>query len=321
MVVLSVCIRGLREVVVPEFRFRIDSKSLNKVSVIVVLDLSKVANPLYLLRDKDLFKSKDPQVMESLNPQVVAAAKLHILNPNEFDLYKMRIKQYFLMTYYSLWEVILNGDSPSPTRIVDGAVQIIAPSTAHQRLAKKNTLKARGTLLMALFDKHQLKFNIHRDAKSIIEAIEKRFGDEAEVKGSSTSCQNTQNIAFVSSNNTNSTNESINVVPSVFAASSKAIVSTLPNQIDPGDLEEMDLKWQMDMLTIRARRFLKRTSRNLGANETDTIGFDMSKVECFNFHKRGHLARECKSPRDNRNKDTPRRTVLVEVSTSNALVS
>nr|GEY60670.1 ribonuclease H-like domain-containing protein [Tanacetum cinerariifolium] len=57
--------------------------------------------------------------MESLNPQVVAAAKLPILNPNEFDLWKIRIEQSFLMKDYPLWEVILNGDSPPPTRIVD----------------------------------------------------------------------------------------------------------------------------------------------------------------------------------------------------------
>nr|GEV27707.1 hypothetical protein [Tanacetum cinerariifolium] len=36
------------------------------------------------------------------------------------------------MTDYSLWEVILNGDSPPPTRIVDGAIQIIAPTTTEQ---------------------------------------------------------------------------------------------------------------------------------------------------------------------------------------------
>nr|GEZ11973.1 putative ribonuclease H-like domain-containing protein [Tanacetum cinerariifolium] len=83
----------------------------------------------------------------------------------------------------------------------------------------------------------------------------------------------------------------------------------------------MDLKWQMAMLTMRARRFLKITGRNLGANGTDTFGFDMSKVECYYCHRRGHFAKECRSPRDNRNNDTPRRTVLVEVSTSNDLVS
>nr|GEU55035.1 putative ribonuclease H-like domain-containing protein [Tanacetum cinerariifolium] len=230
---------------------------------------------------------------------------------------------------YSLWEVILNGDSPPPTKIVDGDVQIIASNTAEQRLDKKIKLKARGTLLMAVADKHQLKFNIHKDAKSLMEAIENRFG--AEVKGSSSSSQNTQNIAFVSSNNTENINDSVTAAsisaPSIFAASSKAksnsprLDSEDLKQINPDDLEEIDLKWQMAMLTLRARRFLKRTGRNLGANGIDAIGFDMSKVECYNCHIGGHFSRECRSPRDNRNKETTRRTVSVEVSTSNVLVS
>nr|GEV90582.1 hypothetical protein [Tanacetum cinerariifolium] len=87
----------------------------------------------------------------------------------------MRIEQYFLMTNYSLWEVILNGDSPVPTRIVEGVLQPVAPITAKQRLARKNELKAHGTLLMALPDKHQLKFNSHKDAKTLNETIKKRF--------------------------------------------------------------------------------------------------------------------------------------------------
>nr|GEV22732.1 hypothetical protein [Tanacetum cinerariifolium] len=120
--------------------------------------------------------------MDSLSPQVVSAAKLPILNPNEFDLWKMRIEQYFLMTDYSLWEVILNGDSPVPTRIVEGVVQPVAPTTTEQKLARKDELKARGTLLMALPNKHQLKFNSHKDAKMLMEAIEKRFGGNTKTK-------------------------------------------------------------------------------------------------------------------------------------------
>nr|GEY20323.1 hypothetical protein [Tanacetum cinerariifolium] len=73
-------------------------------------------------------------------------------------------------------EVILNGDSPAPTRVVDGVLQPVAPTMAEQRLARKNELKARGTLLMALPNKHQLKFNSHKDAKTLMEAIEKRTG-------------------------------------------------------------------------------------------------------------------------------------------------
>nr|GEV99766.1 putative ribonuclease H-like domain-containing protein [Tanacetum cinerariifolium] len=301
------------------------------------------------------------------------------------------------MTDFSLWEVILNGDSLTLTRVVDGVVQPIAPTTVEQRLAKKNELKANRTLLMALPNKHQLKFNIHKDAKSLMEAIEKRFGGnketkkvqktllkqrlpsewrthtliwrnkadlkdqslddlfnnlkiyEAEVKISPSTSHNTQNIAFVSSQNTDSTNKPVSVVNSVSLDSTKPPASTLPNvdnlsdaviysffssqsnspqldnddlkQIDADDLEEMDLKWQMIILTMRARRFLQRIGRNLGANRTTSIGFDMSKLECYNCYRRGHFAREFRSPKDTKNNDTQRRSVPVKTSTSNALVS
>ncbi|GKF94396.1 putative reverse transcriptase domain-containing protein, partial [Tanacetum coccineum] len=71
------------------------------------------------------------------------------------------------------------------------------------------------------------------------------------------------------------------------------------------------------------RRFLKKTGRNLGVNVTDTIGFDKTKVECYNYHKRGHFARECRAPKnqDSRNRETTRRTVPIDETTSNALVS
>nr|GFB46042.1 ribonuclease H-like domain-containing protein [Tanacetum cinerariifolium] len=263
----------------------------------------------------------------------------------------MRIEQYFLMTDYSLWEVILNGDSPVPTRVVEGVVQPVAPTTAEQRLARKNELKARGTLLMALPDKHQLKFNSHKDAKTLMEAIEKRFGRntknkkvqktllkqqfknfsgsssegldqihdrlqklvsqleihrvslsqedvnlnlkiyEAEVKQSSSTGTASQNLAFVSMSHTDSTNGSVSVAASDSAACAKLPTSPLLNvdslsnaviysffasqstspqfdnenlkQIDVDDLEEMDLRWQMAMLTIRARRFLQRQAEIL----------------------------------------------------------
>nr|GEX46809.1 ribonuclease H-like domain-containing protein [Tanacetum cinerariifolium] len=293
--------------------------------------------------------------MESLSPQVVSAAKLLILNPNEFDLWKMRIEQYFLMTDYSLWEVILNGDTPLLTRVIEGVVLPLAPTTAEQRLARKNEFKARGTLLMALTEKHQLKFNTHKDAKTLMKAIEKRFGGnketkkvqktllkqqfenftgssseslyqihdrlqklisqleilgnkidledqslddlfnslkiyEAEVQSSSSASTFTPNIAFVSSQNPDNTNESVSAVTSVTAASAKVPVYALPN-VDT-------LINAMAMLTMRARRFLQWTGRNLGANETTSMGFDMSKVECYNCHERGHFARECRSPKD-----------------------
>nr|GEY12489.1 hypothetical protein [Tanacetum cinerariifolium] len=127
------------------------------------------------------------------------------------------------------------------------ALKLVASTTAEQRLARKNELKARGTLFMAFPDKHQLKFNIHKDAKTLMEAIEKRFGRNKETKKSNSSQLDNDDL----------------------------------KQIDADDLEDMDLKWQMAMLTMRARR----------------------------------------SPKDTTNKETQRRNVPVETSTSNALVS
>nr|GEW90766.1 uncharacterized mitochondrial protein AtMg00810-like [Tanacetum cinerariifolium] len=278
-----------------------------------------------------------------LSIPVVSAAKLSILNPNEFDLWKMRIEQYFLMTDYSLWEVIINGDSLAPTVVIDGVVKPVTILSAYQELIRRNELKACGTLLMALPDKHQLKFNSHKDAKTLKEAIEKCFGGntetkkvqktllkqqfenftgsssenldqihdrlqklthtliwrkkadleehslddvfnslkiyEAKVKHSSTLGNPTQNSAFVSSSNTDSTTDPVSAATSVSAVCAQLPVPQLDNEVlkqnDVDDLEEIDLRWQMAMLTMRARR-------------------------------KGHFARECRSPKDTR------RTVAAE---------
>nr|GFA69055.1 ribonuclease H-like domain-containing protein [Tanacetum cinerariifolium] len=66
--------------------------------------------------------------------------------------------------------------------VIEGVVNHVSPTTAEQRLARKNELKVRGTLLMALPNKHQLKINIHKDAKTLMEAIKKRFGGNKETK-------------------------------------------------------------------------------------------------------------------------------------------
>ncbi|GJZ51706.1 putative ribonuclease H-like domain-containing protein [Tanacetum coccineum] len=126
-------------------------------------------------------------------------------------------------------------------------------------------------------------------------------------------------MAFVSSsnNNNNSTNGGVNTAQAVNTTNGVSTVSTQVNvaystNIDNlNDIEEMDLRWQMAMLTIRARRFLKKTGRKLTVNGNESIGFDKSKVECYNFHKRRHFAKECRAPRnqDNMNKESLRRNV------------
>ncbi|GJU48055.1 UBN2 domain-containing protein [Tanacetum coccineum] len=182
---------------------------------------------------------------------------------------------------------------------------------------------------------------------------------EPEVKGMSSSISSTQNMDFISSlnNNNSSTNgvvstaQAVNTANGVYTTSTQvnttnssnvhnfsdvviyAFLASQPNssqlvtkdlqQIHPDDIKEMDLRWQMAMLTMRARRFLKNTRRRLTVNSNENIGFDKSKVECYNCHRKGHFARECRAPRnqDYKNKESTRRNIHVETSTSIALVS
>ncbi|GJS98118.1 ribonuclease H-like domain-containing protein [Tanacetum coccineum] len=125
-------------------------------------------------------------------------------------------------------------------------------------------------------------------------------------------------------NNLKVTNEAVNTAHDVPAASLKrqASSSTYADDIDTNDLKEMDLKWQVAMLTLRVKRFLKKTGRKLNFNGKETVGFDKTKVECYNCHMRGNFARECRAPRNqgNRNGDGPRRNAPVDTSTTIALV-
>ncbi|GJV89907.1 hypothetical protein Tco_1533845 [Tanacetum coccineum] len=328
---------------------------------------------------------------QSETTQTVSALKLPILKTGDYDLWSMRMEQYLTHTDYALWEVIVNGDAPAVASA--SAEGPIPPKTAEQKLARKNELKAKSTLLLAIPDEHLLKFHGIKDAKTLwgkkspkikamfggnkeskkmqktilkqqyenftasrSEGLDKTYdrfqklisqleihGEvisqedanlkllrslpsawnnialimrnkadldglsmddlynnlkvyEAEIKSQSSlsSSSNSQNVDFVSSDDTSSTNEAFNIAHDVPAARSKGQASSstyvddvmfsffvnqsnspqLDNedmeQIDTDDLHEMDLKW---------------APRNQG----------------------------------NRNGDVPRRTVLVETPT-NALV-
>ncbi|GKC13753.1 hypothetical protein Tco_1010535 [Tanacetum coccineum] len=275
--------------------------------------------------------------------------KCLLLKLGEYELRRMRMEQYIQMIDYSLWEVIENGNAPPVTKIVEGVETTISPSNAEEKAQRRLELNAKSTLLMGIPNEHQLKFNSIKDAKSLLQAVEKRFGGNAatkktqrnllkqqyenftasssevldqtfdrlqklisqlEIHGESISQEDVNQKflrTFVSSNNTNNTNGAVNTTHGATTASTQATTinsttidnlsdaiicaffASQPNspqlnneylqQINPGDLEEMDLGWQMAMLIMRARRFLKNTGRKFFVNGAKTIRFDKSKSD------------------------------------------
>ncbi|GJQ91697.1 hypothetical protein Tco_0002836 [Tanacetum coccineum] len=221
---------------------------------------------------------------QSETTQTVFALKLPILKTGDYDLWSMRMEQYLTHTDYALWEVIVNGDAPAIASASAGTEGPIPPKTAEQKLARKNELKAKSTLLLAIPDEHLLKFHGIKDAKTLWEAIKARFGgnkeskkmqktilkqqyenfaasrsegldktydrfqklisqleihgevvsqedanmnvSESEIKVQSSSSSNSQNVAFVSLENTSSTHEAVNTTHEVSTASSQGQASS-----------------------------------------------------------------------------------------------
>ncbi|GJU00361.1 hypothetical protein Tco_1110699 [Tanacetum coccineum] len=129
----------------------------------------------YALRNFDL------EIMELENSQNNALAKLPMLKLGEYEMWEIRIKQYFQIQDYALWEVIENGNLwvPIPVTAPESGpsttLKMTVPSTAEEKICKKNDVKARSLLLMALPNEHQLTFNQYVDAQSMFAAVTPPF--------------------------------------------------------------------------------------------------------------------------------------------------
>nr|GEU46846.1 hypothetical protein [Tanacetum cinerariifolium] len=232
--------------------------------------------------------------------------------------------------------VIVNGDSVSSVASANTEGPI-PPKIAEQKLARQNKLKAKITLMLAILNEHLLKFHACKDAKSLWKAIKNKFGGNKELKKMQKTIlkQNYENFEDTNLKLLRSLPPAWNNIALIMRNKSDQdtlCIDDLYNnlkldnedleQINTDDLKEMDLKWQVAMFTMRVKRFIKRTGRKLDLNGKETVGFDKTKVECYNYNRRGHFARECKELRNqgNRNKDAPTRNEPVDTSTINALV-
>nr|GEZ49892.1 ribonuclease H-like domain-containing protein [Tanacetum cinerariifolium] len=144
-----------------------------------------------------------------------------MLKTGDYDPWSMRMEQYLTHTDYALWEVIVNGDAPAAIALVSGSVKaVVPPKTTTEKIERRNELKAKSTLLLAIPDEQLLKFHGIKDAKTLWEEIKTRFGGNKESKKMQKTILKQQYENFV-------------------ASRSKDL-----EQIDIDDLKEMDLKWQ-----------------------------------------------------------------------------
>nr|GEW77986.1 ribonuclease H-like domain-containing protein [Tanacetum cinerariifolium] len=97
-------------------------------------------------------------------------------------MWRLRIEQYFQVQDYALWDVIENDNSFKPvaqTTTNDAGTStthILGPVTTEEKAQKKNDVKARSMLLMALPNEHLMTFNQYKDSKTLFATIETKFG-------------------------------------------------------------------------------------------------------------------------------------------------
>ncbi|GKE27969.1 ribonuclease H-like domain-containing protein [Tanacetum coccineum] len=279
--------------------------------------------------------------MEFESAQSNTTAKLPILKLGEYEMWVIRIKQYFQVQDYALWEVIENGNSwvsvpqtaqENGTSVTKMSVHVIAK----EKTNKKNDVKARSLLLIALPNEQQLTFSQYNDAKTMFAAIETRFGvwmNKAEIETMSIEdlynnfkiveqsvkkyfgvSSGAQNLAFMSALSTSSTNDVNTAKPAYEVTTVSHNVNTTSPQVSIASFSDnvvYAFMWRLSLLSMRAKRYYQRTCKKIFINANDTAGYDKSKVECFNYHKMGHFARECRVSRNKkgqfRNQDNIRK--------------
>nr|GEV46527.1 hypothetical protein [Tanacetum cinerariifolium] len=294
--------------------------------------------------------------MEQQNPTFT---KIPILDIGKFKQWKFRIQQYLQNEHYALWEVIEFGDSyvaPQEESNTCSASESSAKKmgrivavTNEDMQKRRNDVKARTNLLLALPDGHQLRFTKYKTAQDLLQAIVSHLEfmdveieqDDLNQKfltslapewlmytivwknrAKNSSGKEEVNTASIPTASTHvspasadvaAASISLDTVCAYIASQSNGsqIKYEDINQIDEDEIKDIDIK------------FWKKTGKKITIQGTDVAGFYKLKVECFNFHKMGHFARECRAPRsqDRGRRENFKQGAKIEEQAPKALIS
>nr|GEX54418.1 hypothetical protein [Tanacetum cinerariifolium] len=233
-----------------------------------------------------------------------------MLKPGEYELWRMRMEQYIHMVDYSLWEFIENDNKPPVTTVVKGVKTIIAPATAEEKAQRRNAA-TKNTQINLLKQQYE---NFNASSSEVLDQTFDRLQkliSQLEILGESIS-QEDINQKFLRSLSPEWNTHTIvwRNKPEIDTLSLDYLYNNL--KVNATNLTNID-----NLSDVVICAFL------LNLNGNETIAFDKTKVECSNFNKRGHFARECRVPKaqDNKNRESIRRNMPIETTNSITLVS
>ncbi|GJS08580.1 putative ribonuclease H-like domain-containing protein [Tanacetum coccineum] len=236
----------------------------------------------------------------------MSTIKLPILKKGEYNIWAMKMEHYLAHTYYPIWEVIQKGNGPvSVSTDTNGVIKVLPPKTAKEILAREKERKARTTLLIALPEDHLAKFHKMTNAKKIWDAIKSRFGGNGESKKMQKfqSLLSQLEIHGAGASTEDANQKFLRSLPS--SRSQVSLVMRTKQGVDNFSFDDLYNNLRVFESDVKGST-ASSSRRKLHFDAKEPIGFDKTKVECYNCHKTRHFARECrlKGNQDARRRDS-----------------
>ncbi|GJU60558.1 ribonuclease H-like domain-containing protein [Tanacetum coccineum] len=244
-------------------------------------------------------------------------AKFPYLEKEKYEIWAMKMEYWIQNADHNLWRIVQQGNSPKRLgKDAKGNTIVHPPVSLDEHVAVQRENKVRTLLLQALPEDHMPDFHHYDDARDIWMAVKARFGGNEESKKMKKTMLKQQFAEFsvTEEEGLHKGYDRFQKIPGVYFQTSGVFDNVMEcvlhsfvaeneqdqdmiyedfDQVDQLEMEEMDLKWQMAMLSLRINRFEKKAGRKMNYNNQQPARFDRRKVRCYKCLQLGHFAREC----------------------------